>query len=165
VLLFGLASQEIYMTGQTTQLPNNLLSSTPAEDEALDALRQQIDAIFREHATARLVGPDGETVDLPVSAFHALRLVVEAMAQGRTLTLVPHARELTSQEAADILHVSRPHLVKLLDDGEIPHYKVGTHRRIRLEDVLEYRGRRAVTRGEKLDELAQHSEQLEGGYK
>jgi len=62
------------------------------------------------------------------------------------------------------LHVSRPHLVKLLDDGTIDHYKVGTHRRVRIENVLDYRDRRASVRREKLDELTRLSEELEGGY-
>ena len=62
------------------------------------------------------------------------------------------------------MHVSRPHLVKLLDDGTIDHYKVGTHGRVRIENVLDYRDRRASVRREKLDELTRLSEELEGGY-
>jgi excisionase family DNA binding protein len=131
----------------------------------MKALRRQIDDIFREHGTARLVGSHGETMEIPASAFHALKLIVEAMARGQTMALVPHGKELTTQEAADLLHVSRPHLVKLLDDGTIPHYKVGTHRRVHVEDVLEHRELRAGTRREKLDELTRLSEQLPGGYR
>lgn len=141
------------MTTTTPQLPDNLLRAEPEESAALDSLRRQIDAILREHRTARLVGPGGETVEIPASAFHALKLVVQAMARGQTMTLVPHGKELTTQEAAGLLHVSRPHLVKLLDEGAIPHYKVGTHRRARIEDVLAYRERRAATRRHELDEL------------
>jgi excisionase family DNA binding protein len=153
------------MTTSTPQLPDNLLRSTPAEDDAMKALRRQIDDIFREHGTARLVGPEGETMEIPASAFHALKLIVEGMARGQTMTLVPHGKELSTQEAADLLHVSRPHLVKLLDEGTIPHYKVGTHRRVRIEDVIEHRELRAGTRREKLDELTRLSEQLPGGYR
>jgi excisionase family DNA binding protein len=153
------------MTTSTPQLPDNLLRSTPAEDDAMKALRRQIDDIFREHGTARLVGADGEMMEIPASAFHALKLIVEGMARGQTMTLVPHGQELTTQEAADLLHVSRPHLVKLLDEGTIPHYKVGTHRRVRIEDVLEHRELRAGNRREKLDELTRLSEQLPGGYR
>jgi excisionase family DNA binding protein len=153
------------MTTATPQLPDNLVRAAPGEGEALEALRRQIDEILREHRTARLVGPDGETMEIPASAFYALKLVVQGMARGQTMTLVPHGKELTTQEAADLLHVSRPHLVKLLDDGVIPHYKVGTHRRVRIEDVLDYRERRAATRREQLDELTRLSEELEGGYR
>lgn len=153
------------MTTSTPRLPDNVLRATAGEGDALEALRQRIDEIFRVHGTARLVGPDGETMEIPASALHALKLVVQGMARGQTMTLVPHGKELTTQEAADLLHISRPHLVKLLDEGTIPHYKVGTHRRVRLEDVLDYRERRASTRREKLDELTRLSEELEGGYR
>ncbi len=153
------------MTTTTPQLPDNLLRAAPGEGDALEALSRQIDEIFREHRAARLVGPDGEAMEIPASAFHALKLVVQGMSRGQTMTVVPHGKELTTQEAADLLHVSRPHLVKLLDDGIIPHYKVGTHRRVRIEDVLDYRELRASTRREKLDELTRLSEELEGGYR
>jgi excisionase family DNA binding protein len=153
------------VTTSTSQLPDNLLRSTPAEDDSIKALLRQIDDIFREHGTARLVGPEGETMEIPASAFHALKLIVQSMARGQTMTLVPHGKELTTQEAADLLHVSRPHLIKLLDDGTIPHYKVGTHRRVRIEDILKYREHRACTRREKLDELTRLSEELPGGYR
>lgn len=153
------------MTTSTSQLPDNLLRANPEDGEALETLRRQIDEIFREHLTARLVGANGETVEIPASAFHALQRVVQGMARGQTMTLVPHGKELTTQEAADLLHVSRPHLVKLLDEGTIPHHKVGTHRRVRIEDALNYRERRAATRREKLDELTRLSEYLAGGYR
>lgn len=153
------------MTTATPQLPDNLLRAAPGDGDALEALLRQIDEIVRAHRTARLVGPDGEAIEIPASALHALKLVVEGMARGQTITLVPHGKELTTQEAADLLHVSRPHLVKLLDDGVIDHYKVGTHRRVRIEDVLDYRERRAGVRRERLDELTRLSEELDGGYR
>lgn len=153
------------MTTATTPLPDNLLRAEPEEGDALEALRRQIDDILREHRAARLVGPDGATMEIPASAFHALKLIVQGMARGQTMTLVPHGKELTTQEAADLLHVSRPHLVKLLDEGVIDHYKVGSHRRARIEDILAYREARAGLRREKLDELTRLSEELEGGYR
>jgi excisionase family DNA binding protein len=102
---------------------------------------------------------------LPASAFAALKLVVDTMARGQAITLVPHGKELTTQEAADLLHMSRPHLIKLLDRGEIPFHRVGTHRRIGIQDVLAYQDRRAQTRKAELDELAHLSEELPGGYR
>jgi excisionase family DNA binding protein len=149
----------------TIAAPDNVVHAGPDEAEALEALRSVIDGIARERGSARLVGPDGEATEIPPSVLHALELVVRGIAGGQTMTLVPHRRELTTQEAADLLHVSRPHLVKLLDEGAIPHYKVGTHRRVQIEDVIAYRERRAVIRGEKLDELTRLSEELEGGYR
>jgi excisionase family DNA binding protein len=153
------------VTTASPQLPDNLLRATDDEGGAMEALRVQNDGIFRAHGSARLVGPDGETMEIPASAFHALKLVVQGMSRGQTMTLVPHGKELTTQEAADLLHVSRPHLVKLLDDGTIDHYKVGTHRRVRIADVLDYRERRTIVRREKLDELTRLSGELEGGYR
>jgi len=126
------------MTTATPQLPDNLLRARPEEGDALEALRQQIDGIFREHRTARLVGPDGEAMEIPASAFHALKLVVQGMTRGQTMTLVPHGKELTTQKAADLL---------------------------RIEDVLAYREARAGHRREQLDELTRRSEELEGGYR
>src|ERR1700741_3203299 len=138
------------MTTVTPQLPDNLLRALPEEGDALEALGRKIDSIFREHRAARLVAPDGETMEIPASAFHALKLVVQGMARRPTMPLLPHGKELTTQEAADLLHVSRPPLVKLLDEGAINHYKVGSHRRVRIEDVLAYREARAGRPREKL---------------
>jgi excisionase family DNA binding protein len=152
------------MPAATPELPDTLLRAAPEEADALDVLRRHIDEFAGNQDTGQLVGPDGETLEIPASAFHALKVVVQGMARGQTMTLVPHGKELTSQEAADLLHVSRPHLVKMLDDGTIPHHKVGTHRRVLIQDVLDYRERRAAGRREKLDELARLSEELPGGY-
>jgi excisionase family DNA binding protein len=87
------------------------------------------------------------------------------MSKGQTIVLAPQEEELTSQQAADLLRVSRPHLIKLLDERQIPFHRVGTHHRIRLEDALAYRRRRSEDRREKLDELARLSEDFEGGYR
>lgn len=87
------------------------------------------------------------------------------MARGQSVTLVPHGKELTMQEAADLLLVSRPFVVKLLGEGEIAHHRVGSRRFMRLEDVLAYRERQARVRSDKLDELARLSEGLPGGYR
>ena len=87
------------------------------------------------------------------------------MARGQTITLVPHGEELTTQEAADLLHVSRPYLIRLLAEGVLPHHRVGTHRRLLVEDVLAYRERRAVERRRQLRELTQLSEAVPGGYR
>lgn len=144
---------------------DNLLSPDPAEAEVLAHLSREIAEIYREHGEARLVGPDGEMIGIPASAFHALRLVVEAMSKGQTIVLTPQEKELTTQQAADLLRVSRPHLIKLLEDGEIPFHRVGTHRRVRLEDTLAYRKERARDRREKLDDLTRLSQELEGGYR
>jgi excisionase family DNA binding protein len=147
--------------------PNRETVLRPASSEAnlFNELRDQIDALFSGVQKPYLLGSDGQRVDLPDSAFEALRIIIEAMAAGQSITLVPHDKELTSQEAADILHVSRPHLIKLLDRGELPFHRVGTHRRIKIDDVLAYRDRRDAQREEALGELARLSEELPGGYR
>ena len=77
-----------------------------------------------------------QSIDLPAGAVDLLMHVLEAMAAGQGVTLIPEGAELTSVQAADVLNVSRPFLIKLLDQKAIPHRKVGRHRRIRMEDVM-----------------------------
>ena len=141
-----------------------VLRAASSEEDRFIELRDQIEALFGEAQKPYLVRPNGERIDIPESAVEALRIVIDAMADGQSITLVPHDKELTSQEAADILHVSRPHLIKLLDRGDLPFHRVGTHRRIRIEDVLAYRDRRDAERSGALDELTKLSEELPGGY-
>ncbi|MDQ3769093.1 MAG: helix-turn-helix domain-containing protein [Actinomycetota bacterium] len=154
------------MTTTTAKAPDdNLLRAAPAEVDALDALLDQLQNLSREQRAAQLRAADGTSVEVPPTAIHALELLVQGLTRGQAISLVTHGSELTTQEAADLLHVSRPHLIKLLDDGTIDHYKVGTHRRVRIDDALAYRERRAGIRREKLDELTRLSEELPGGYR
>lgn len=150
-----------------TAAPEHILSPDPSEQDELVELREQLTRIAgqRRRPVARLVGPDGSDVEIPASAFAALRAVVRDMAQGLTITLIPHDKELTTKEAADILGVSRPFLVRLLDRGEIPYHRVGTHRRLRVEDILGFRELRAQRRREQLRKLTELSEHVEGGYR
>jgi excisionase family DNA binding protein len=151
----------------TTAVPEHVLSPDPSEQDEMVELREQLARIAaeRKRPMAKLVSPDGIEVEIPASAFAALQAVVRDMAQGLTITLIPHDKELSTKEAADILNVSRPFLVKLLDRGDLPYHRVGTHRRLNVEDVLAYRELRAARRREKLRELTELSEQLEGGYR
>jgi excisionase family DNA binding protein len=147
-----------------SQVLDNVIKPDPAEAAAMDSLREQLDDAFAAGYRPVLMGPDGSHVELTESAFKALMFVVRGMAAGMTMTLVPSGKQLTTQQAAEILHVSRPHLIKLLDRGEIPFEKVGTHRRLLIDDVLEYRKRRADERREQLDELSRMSQDFEGSY-
>ena len=105
----------------------------------------------------KLVGP-GFTMELPESVFRALCQIVYHMLQGHAVSIIPVSKEITTQEAADFLNVSRPYLVKLLEQGEIPFIKVGTHRRIRFSDVLEYKQRRDEVRKRGLAEITHIAE-------
>jgi excisionase family DNA binding protein len=104
--------------------------------------------------TPKLIGSDGEKIELPETVVRALRQVVHAMARDRAVTVVPVDKQLTTQQAADVLNVSRPYLIQLLDEGELPYTKTGTHRRIRLDDVMAYRERRDQERMAALDYLS-----------
>ncbi len=108
----------------------------------------------------RLVGPAGEKVELPESVFHLLRQVIHHLARGDSVALVPRGRELTTQQAADLLNVSRPYLIQLLEQGEIPFTKTGTHRRIRFEDLMAYKVNRDRLRRQGLARLTQMSQEL-----
>lgn len=84
----------------------------------------------------------GDQVELPAEVYRILRQVVEAMRNGLAVTVVPQSLTLTTQQGADLLGVSRPTLIKLLDGGRIPFERVGMHRRIQLRDLLAYREKR-----------------------
>lgn len=147
-----------------TELQEALVQPDPSEAESLERLNEQMGELERLHQRARLTGPEGEGVQIPDSAFHALRSVIQRMAQGQTITLIPYGRQLTTQEAADLLHVSRPHLIKVLEGtDELAYHFVGSHRRIKIEDVLAYRDRRNARRQENIRELTRQSQQL-GAY-
>jgi len=105
-----------------------------------------------------------ETLELPAGAVKLLMAILEDMAAGRTVTLVPRNAELTTQEAADFLNVSRPFFVQLLEKKQIPFRLVGSHRRVRFEDVLRYKEDIDLQRRKTLDELTAQAQELEMGY-
>ena len=86
------------------------------------------------------------------------------MAAGRGVTLIPENAELTSVQAADVLNVSRPFLIKLLEENVLPHRKIGKHRRIRMEDVMAYKAKIDREREAVLDQLAREGQELGMGY-
>jgi excisionase family DNA binding protein len=101
---------------------------------------------------------------LPVKVFELLDHILSLMADGKAFSLVPEDSELTTQQAADMLNVSRPFLVKLLEAGELPFKKVGSHRRILMEDLLSYISISEANRGKALKELARQAQDLKMGY-
>ena len=111
-------------------------------------------------APVKLVGAEGGSVALPDSVVRLLGQLVQALAREQAVAVVPIGRELTTQQAADLLNISRPYLIQLLDRGEIPHRKTGTHRRIALPDLLAYKERRDSRRTQALDDLVRLSQEL-----
>ncbi len=117
----------------------------------------------RRAPKCQLVGPKGESIPLPESVFYVLERVAEVMARGDSITVVPVGREVTTQQAADLLNVSRQYLVRLLEEGRIPFRKTGKHRRLRIEDVLEFKDKRDKDRRAGLRELSRMTQEF-GGY-
>ena len=110
--------------------------------EDLDAFVRALEGIAPQVGlTPRLVGPDGVEIELPEGIHALLVSIVENLKAGNGVSVIPMHAELTTVEAAEILNVSRPFLIKQIDAGVLPHHMVGTHRRLRLADVLAYRDR------------------------
>ncbi|WP_406701343.1 helix-turn-helix domain-containing protein (plasmid) [Singulisphaera sp. Ch08] len=105
-----------------------------------------------------------ESFTIPLCALRLLRIMLDEMAQGNAVTLTPVHAELTTQESADLLHVSRPFLIKLLESHEIPYRTVGRHRRVRFDDLMAYKQRVDAARSEVLDELVSQAQELGMGY-
>lgn len=110
---------------------------------------------------AKLVTPDGEEINIPISVLTFMQAIVDILAHGNALTLIPMEQQLTTQQAADLLNVSRPFLIKLLERGEIPYEKIGTHRRVLMADLISYKQQRDRKRRQKLNELTELSQELE----
>ncbi len=119
-----------------------------------------IDQILEADAAVRLMDSDGVEIPLPDAVRSAIHDVVHALAHHGAVTVASPDKLLTTQEAADLLHVSRPYLIRLLDDGEIAFSMTGSHRRIRLNDLLDYKTQREQDVDEILDDLAQMHQNL-----
>ncbi|WP_459556154.1 MerR family transcriptional regulator [Lacunimicrobium album] len=149
---------------------SDIVTATP--DEAILArdssqqLSRCLDANLSEPARIRIKakGASEEFVSIPASALRALQEILRHMANGDAIGLVPVHAELTTQQAADFLNVSRPFLVSQMEQGTIPFRKVGTHRRVLFSDLLEYKNSMNRNRLKALDELSAIDQQLGFGF-
>jgi excisionase family DNA binding protein len=151
------------------------VAPTAADTElARDSSRQLSKLLGRQHDIGKqfsnfqlrvqTVNEPEEIVVIPVSALRLLTDILTQMARGNAVTLIPVHAELTTQQAADILNVSRPFLIGLIDDDKIPYRKVGTHRRIRFEDLMAYKQDVDRQRLQALEELTREAQELDMGY-
>ncbi len=106
----------------------------------------------------------GEFVTIPKKALDLLMNILSNMAEGKSISIVPSDSEISTQQAADMLNVSRPHIVKLLEEGIIPFTKVGSHRRILLKDLMVYDKKLKEQRRKSLEYMAKQAQELNLGY-
>jgi len=147
-------------------------SDTLLAKESLSSLKKSLTETGIDNANRELVqqavagsGNDvDKTIPLPAQVIPMLLDILAQMANGNAVTLVPHHAILTTQEAAEILNVSRPYLIGLLDSGKIPCQMVGKHRRIAADELFRYQRREAEARAAVLAELAAEGQSLEEGY-
>ncbi len=111
----------------------------------------------------QLVGKN-DTLAVPDEAMQLFAEILAQLAEGNVVRILGLETELTTQEAADLLHVSRPFLVQLLEKGALPFRKVGSHRRVRYQDVVDYKVRDDAERRKALDELTKQAQELNLGY-
>jgi excisionase family DNA binding protein len=141
------------------------VSMLPCETEAALARETSrvLSARLRDDNLLRLRivgGSSREIVKLPAAAVRLLVRILEEMARGNTVALTPVRAELTTQQAAEILNISRPSLIQLLDEGQIGYRRVGTHRRVRFDALIKYKRQADAARREALTELAAYDQEL-----
>lgn len=147
-----------------------LLTSTPLTKEDIELARtsgQRLAALARGgHTLTMRVLEAGEEaiIELPAGAVKLLQAILEEMASGDAVMIVPQNAELTAQQAADFLNVSRPFLVQLLKQKKLPFRRVGSRRRVRFKDVLRYRENTETERCKVLEQLAVDAQELKMGY-
>jgi excisionase family DNA binding protein len=152
--------------------PMNMIAHRQLPPSAKDAAiarvsGQRLSSYVQQKRPLTLRVTDAEQdkpIELPAGAVALLMDILEAMAAGRGVSIIPENAELTTVQASEILNVSRPFLIKLLEEGVISHRKVGKHRRVRAEDVMAYKATIDQDREKILDQLAQEAVEMDMGY-
>lgn len=140
-------------------------AQAPSEDEVAQAKEslRRLSAHLKDVIGVRSAGSE-DTIELPSIAIRMLVDLLRQLAAGNAVTMIPIHAELTTQQAAELLGVSRPFLIKQLEEGIIPHRKVGRHRRVLFADLMTYKRSMDVGREQALDELAAQAQELDMGY-
>ena len=145
-------------------MPDTVSPDDVDHKQVTESSRQLAHLLSGRRKKSLRVSIDGEDCEIPLAALRMLKDLLVQLSLGNSVTLMPIHAQLTTQEAADLLSVSRPYLVKLLEAGEIPHHTVGTHRRVLLKDLMEYHRRSDQERLKALEELAAEAQELGLGY-
>ncbi len=155
-----------------TLIPEHFETVAPSEADAL--LARESSRLLATHKLGRRAsvririldddGDDAETLSVPASAVRLFLHLLTEMSHGNAVTLIPTHSELTTQQAADLLNVSRPYVVKLLEEGKIPSRAVGKYRRVRFDDLMAYKRKDDEARAKVLDQLTAEAQELGMGY-
>jgi excisionase family DNA binding protein len=145
-----------------TDAPGTLLVPDEADSELAATASRELARASKDSLNVRL--EDGTNLTLPKAVTPLLVKILTEMALGNAVTLIPLHAELTTQEAANLLNISRPHLNKLLEKGVLPFHKVGTHRRIKFSDLDHFRMTREKDREEAMSALAKLAQEEGMGY-
>jgi len=154
-----------------TLIPNQFETVAPSAADAL--LARESSRLLAAHKLERRTsvrirllddGDDAETLSVPASAVRLFLHLLTEMSQGNAVTLIPTHAELTTQQAADLLNVSRPYMAKLLDEGKIPGRTVGKYRRVRFDDLMAFKQKDDDARSKVLEQLSAEAQELGMGY-
>ena len=150
-----------------TLIPENFETVAPSEADAV--LARESSRLLATHKLGRTsvrirLMDEGDAVTVPASAVRLFLQLLAEMSQGNSVTLIPTQAELTTQQAADLLNVSRPYVAKLLDDGKIPSRRVGKYRRVRFDDLMAFKRKDDEAREKVLDQLTSEAQDLGMGY-
>ncbi|MCB9230171.1 MAG: helix-turn-helix domain-containing protein [Bacteroidia bacterium] len=148
------------MANHTTPLEQKIASDSIHQFRAVS---NKLEKSKNETVEIQIEGTK-QSIKIPKSAFSFLADILAQMAEGKSITVLPTDSELSSQQAADFIQVSRPFLVKLLEQGKIPFRKVGRHRRIRLMDLMNFEKIQKLEREKQLEFLAKQAQELNMGY-
>lgn len=139
-------------------LASSYIFQPPSSDNEKKELSNLVDNLSNVGKIALVI--NGQEIEVPSIIYLALTEVVKTLNNGDSVTLIPMDKELTTQQAADILNVSRPYFIKLLENGTIKFRKTGTHRKVLMQDLIEYRNKRAENRQANIEEMSKLSQEL-----